>query len=252
MSRDLSIHNRIVRLAVDQTSAAFACLATFDSESDSVTIGAVSGINSSLFSQINNSARRSHVDWVPSITVGATANTALETIFHGKSSISMTASEIIDEVLPHSLINSTFDQFKDHSCVGIPILINNKVYAAIVFVAPTRFLKPQLESFQAYVDKATDSLARLFCERRLTDQIEKLTQERRQIQTVDPLGLTQRTDSISRSPRSFGEIRLSIETQTATRGGRELNLTKREFDLLNTFLQSAETALSRVQIISRV
>ena len=73
-----------------------------------------------------------------------------------------------------------------------------------------------------------------------------------QIQTVDPLGLTQLTDSISRSPRSFGEIRLSVETQTATLDGRELNLTKRELDLLNTFLQSAETALSRVQIISRV
>ena len=152
--------------------------------------------------------------------MGATANTALETIFHGKSSIS--------------------------------ILINNKVYATIIFVAPTRFLKHQLESCQAYVDKATDSLTRLFSERRLTDQIEKLTHEHMQIQTVDPLGLTQLTDSISRSPRSFGEIRLSVETQTATLDGRELNLTKREFDLLNTFLQSAETALSRVQIISRV
>ena len=83
-------------------------------------------------------------------------------------------------------------------------------------------------------------------------QIDELTERRRRVQTADPIGLTQRSDTRDIAPRTFGDIRLSLETQTAHRGKRDLNLTRREFDLLDTFLQSADTALSRVQIISRV
>ncbi|MBT3994704.1 MAG: winged helix-turn-helix transcriptional regulator [Chloroflexi bacterium] len=252
MSRDLIIHNRIARLAADLTPAAFACLVTFDSESDSITVVSVSGISTPLFSQVNNSARRSHGGWVPSITVGAAANIALETIFRNKKSVSATVGEFIDRVLPDSLINSTFDQFTEQYCTGIPIIIDDEVCAAILYASSVKFTKPQVSSCQAFADKVTDSLSRLFAERKLTEQIEELIEQRRQIQTADPIGLTQRNHTKPLSPRTFADIHLSLETQTAIRGERELNLTRREFDLLDTFLQSAGTALSRVQIISRV
>ena len=76
--------------------------------------------------------------------------------------------------------------------------------------------------------------------------------ERRNVRTSDPLGLTQRSKDTLSHPRVFEDISLSHETQTAARGKRELNLTRREFELLDTFLQSPGTALSRVQIVSRV
>jgi len=68
VSIDLIIHKRI---ATHLTPAAFACLVTFDSESDSVTVAAVSGDGTPLFFQVNSSSRRSHGGRVPSITVSS-------------------------------------------------------------------------------------------------------------------------------------------------------------------------------------
>jgi len=89
-------------------------------------------------------------------------------------------------------------------------------------------------------------------EQRITQEIDQLINERRNVRTSDPLGLTQRSKDTLSHPRVFEDISLSHETQTAARGKRELNLTRREFELLDTFLQSPGTALSRVQIVSRV
>jgi DNA-binding response OmpR family regulator len=55
----------------------------------------------------------------------------------------------------------------------------------------------------------------------------------------DALRLTQRIYATSATPRSLAFIRLSLDTQTASPGDRELNLTRREFDLIDTFLQAS-------------
>ncbi|HIK88843.1 MAG TPA: winged helix family transcriptional regulator [Dehalococcoidia bacterium] len=101
-------------------------------------------------------------------------------------------------------------------------------------------------------DQCQTSVFSLMEEQRVTQEIDHLKIERRKIQTSDPLGLTQRINGTLGAPRVFEDIRLSPETQTAARGARELNLTRRESDLLDTFLRSPGTALSRVQIVSRV
>jgi hypothetical protein len=252
MSRDLITHNRIARLAADLTPAAFACVATFDAESNEVTIASVSGTNTKLFAHVNNSARRSESDWVPTNTFSAAANPVLESIFADGNTTSTKVSEIIDGVIAESLINSTFARFNENWCCGVPIIINGEMYGALIFAAQDPFTKSQVGSCRQFTEKCTSSLASLLEERSIASQIEALSERRRQIQMDDPLGLTQRREATARTPRSFGDIRLSLETQTATRGERELNLTRREFDLLDTFLQSPGTALSRVQIISRV
>lgn len=252
MPSDLVTHNRVARLAADLTPAVFACLTIFDSESDELSVASISGTSTQLFSQVNASARRSQAGWVPSITVSATANQAFKTIFHDGQKHTAKVSEFIDGAIPASLINSTFARFNENWCTGIPLVIDGEVYAALIFATEDRPTKSQIEACQVFSDKCVTSVSSLLKERQLTEQIESLSEQRRQIQQNDPLGLTQRRDATTRTPRSFGDIRLSIETQTATRGDRELNLTRREFDLLDTFLQSPGTALSRVQIISRV
>ncbi len=252
MPQDLITHNRVARLAADLAPAAFACLVTFSEESNEVTVASISGTGTPLFAQVNTSARRSQAGWVPTITVAADANPVLETIFHDQRKHSGKVQEFIDGVIPTSLINSTFAKFNEKWCLGIPLMIEEEVYAALFFASEFRLTKSQEDSCQSFVDKCIESVTSLLEERRITHEIEDLTEKRRLIQMNDPLGLTQRREATSKTPRSFGDIRLSLETQTATRGDRELNLTRREFDLLDTFLQSPGTALSRVQIISRV
>ncbi len=252
MQRDLITHNRVARLAADLTPATFACFVTFDAESDEVTVASISGTNTTLFSQVNTSARRSQAGWVPTITVPATVNPAIETIFHEQKAASASVGEFIDGVLATSLVNTTFARFFKNWCYGVPLVVGDEIYGALIFASPNRLTKSQQEACNGYVEKSVTSISSQFEERKFTQQIEEMTELRRQVQMNDPLGLTQRRGTTSRTPRSFGDIRLSLETQTAARGDRELNLTRREFDLLNTFLQSPGTALSRVQIISRV
>ncbi len=252
MQRDLITHNRVAHLAADLTPASFVCLATFDSELDEISVVSVSGTNTKLFSQVNNSARRSEAGWVPSITVSASVNLVIDSIFHDKSTVSARANDFIEGVISKPLINSTFARFNENWCSGIPIVIDSKVYGALIFASPDPLSRAQVDSCRKFVAKCASSVSSLLEEHVITEQLETLTQRRRVIQMEDPLGLTQRRDATSRTPRSFSDIRLSLETQTASRGDRELNLTRREFDLLDTFLQSPGTALSRVQITSRV
>lgn len=80
MERDLVTHNRVARLAADLTPAAFACLLT-----DEVSVASISGTHTSLFSQVNGSARRTQAGWDPSITTLVSANVALQQIFHQNS-----------------------------------------------------------------------------------------------------------------------------------------------------------------------
>lgn len=252
MQRDLITHNRVARLAADLTPAAFACFVIFDMESDEVTVSPISGTNTTLFSQVNTSARRSQAGWVPTITVAAAVNPVIKTIFHEQKAASASVGEFIDGVLATSLVNTTFARFNHHWCYGVPFVVGSETYAALIFASPKRLTKSQEEACNGYAEKCATSITSQIEERKFTQQIEELTELRHQVQMNDPLGLTQRRDATFRTPRSFGDIRLSLETQTAIRGDRELNLTRREFDLLNTFLQSPGTALSRVQIISRV
>ncbi|MEE8046954.1 MAG: winged helix-turn-helix domain-containing protein [Dehalococcoidia bacterium] len=239
-------------MAVDFSPADFVCLVTYDAESGGASVGSISGTHTPLFSQINSSARRTEPGWNPSITASSTANAALRTVLQEKIPHQATAREFMEGVIEQSLIDSTFAQFNDYSCYGLPIIIDDFVYGALLFVIPDRFTKPQEESCRKFVDQCISSDSSMMEEQRLTEQIDELTEKRRRIQTNDPLGLTQRNGSAFRTPRSFGDIHLSVETQTAVRGDRELKLTRREFDLLHTFLQNPETALSRVQIVSRV
>jgi hypothetical protein len=252
MKHDLVTHNRIARLAADLTPAAFACLVTIDTESDEATVAAISGTNTQLFSQVNASARRLQAGWVPTITVPTTINPCVEVIVHERKPVSGKVGEFIDGVISNSLVRTTFARFSESWCYGVPLLIDDEIFAALIFASPNRLTKSQEDACNGYVEKCATSVASQLEERKYTQQIEELTELRRQVQLDDPLGLTQRRDATSSTPRSFGDIRLSLETQTAIRGNRELNLTRREFDLLNTFLQSPGIALSRVQIISRV
>jgi DNA-binding response OmpR family regulator len=49
-----------------------------------------------------------------------------------------------------------------------------------------------------------------------------------------------------------GDVRLDLITRRATVGGREIELTSREFSLLETFLRHADQVLSREQLLSHV
>jgi hypothetical protein len=146
-------------------------------------------------------------------------------------------------------VDSTFSRFNDHWCLAAPVIVDSAVIAALLFIAPEKFTKSQTRSCHDFVDQCSNSLSGLLAEQRLTRQIDQLTEQRRLIQLNDPLGLTQRRGANQTTLRIFDDINLSLDTRTATRGERELRLTRREFDLLDTFLQSPGTALSRVQII---
>ena len=86
----------------------------------------------------------------------------------------------------------------------------------------------------------------------LTQEIDELIERRRQIFQCDPLGLTHRNSALLNNPLTFDDIQLSLETQTAIRGDRELKFTRQEFNLLHTFLQNPETALSRAKNVPNV
>ena len=252
MRSDLTAHNRVARLAVDQTPADFACLVTYDAYHDAASIESVSGTHTRLFSQVNTSARRTQPGWNPSIIALIPKNDALKKIFPEKQTVGSKVQEFLPGVIEAPLIDSTFAQFNNHWCLAIPVIIDSNVYAAVVFVSPNQFTNSEEGVCREFVDKCRDSVSSLLEEQRLDEEIERLTEQRRLTQKRDPLGLTQRSRDDSASPRTVNDIRLSLDTQTATRGGRELKLTRRELDLLDTFLQSPGTALSRVQIVSRV
>jgi GAF domain-containing protein len=252
MQSDLITHNRVARLAADLTPAAFVCLITYDSDLNELNVSSVSGTNTPLFSQVNAAARREEAGWNPSINMTATTNPAFQKVIFGEKPHHATVREFCDGVIKPQLFDSVFSKFTDNSCFAVPIIVQDQVYGALMFVSPERFTKPQELSCLEFVEQCRNSVSSLIEEQRLTEEIENLTEQLRRIQMNDPLGLTQRSGSAFRTPRSFRDIRLSLETQTAVRGDRELNLTRREFDLLDTFLQSPGTALSRVQIVSRV
>lgn len=212
----------------------------------------MSGTHTRLFSQVNTSARRTQPGWNPSIIALVAKNDALKKVFHDKQAVGLKVKELLTGVIDAPLIESTFAQFNNHWCLAIPVIINNNVYAAVLFVGSEQFTNSEESVCQEFVDKCSASVTSLLEERRLDEEIERLTERRRLIQKTDPLGLTQRSRDDFALPRTFNDIRLSLDTQTATRGGRDLKLTRREFDLLDTFLQSPGTALSRVQIVSRV
>jgi DNA-binding response OmpR family regulator len=86
----------------------------------------------------------------------------------------------------------------------------------------------------------------------LTQEIDELIERRRQVFQCDPLGLTHRNSALLNNPLMFDDIQLSLETQTAIRGDRELKFTRQEFNLLHTFLQNPETALSRAKNVPNV
>lgn len=249
---DLTAHNRVARLAVDQTPADFACLVTYDAYHDAASVESVSGTHTQLFSQVNTSARRTQSGWNPSIIALVAKNDALKKVFHDKQAMGSKVQAFLPGVIEAKLVESSFSQFTNHWCMAIPIVINNNVYAAIMFVGPNQFTRSEQGLFREFVEKCRDSVSSLLEEQQLDEEIERLTERRRLIQKSDPLGLTQRSRDDSTLPRTFNDIRLSLDTQTATKGSRDLKLTRREFDLLDTFLQSPETALSRVQIVSRV
>jgi DNA-binding CsgD family transcriptional regulator len=252
MPRDLITHNRVARLAADSTPAAFVCLVTFDPELDEVSVESISGTGTPLFAQVNASARRAESGWDPSISALATANDALTTLFHDRRMFQGEVHEFLESVIEESIMDSTFAQFKNHWCLGMPITVYDEVYAALLFVAPRKYTKSQEDTCRDFVDQCQTSVFSLMEEQRITQEIDQLINERRNVRTSDPLGLTQRSKDTLSHPRVFEDISLSHETQTAARGKRELNLTRREFELLDTFLQSPGTALSRVQIVSRV
>ncbi len=252
MPTDVFIHNRIVRLAADLTPAVFACLITYDASNDNITVASISGTNTKFFAHVNASARRSEAGWTPSVTAKATVNPVVEALVRDRKSTADTADKFVDGLISTPLAESTFAQFNDHWCQGFPIIIDDEIWGALIFVSKIRPTKAAQDSCQEFVDQCDVSISSMLSEQSLTSKIEKLSEQRRKVQLNDPLGLTQRRDATSKTPRSFGDIRLSHETQTAVRGDRELNLTRREFDLLDTFLQSPGTALSRIQIISRV
>jgi DNA-binding response OmpR family regulator len=86
----------------------------------------------------------------------------------------------------------------------------------------------------------------------LTQEIDELIERRRQVFQCDPLGLTHRNSALLNNPLTFDDIQLSLETQTAIRGDSELKFTRQEFNLLHTFLQNPETALSRAKNVPNV
>jgi len=252
MSTDQITHNRVARLAADLTPASFACLVIFDIESKTVSITATSGTSTRLFKQTLASASRAEPQWKSSSPVSLESNAKLSAVFVDRSTVEATAGEFAATVISDSLLKSTFARFSDYWCLATPLIVSETVHAALMFFGPKQFTKSESEKCLAFAEQSQRSISSMVIEREITDEIERLSEKRRQVQMDDPIGLTQRRNGTTRTPRSFGDIRLSLDTKVAMRGGRDLGLTRIEFDLLDTFLQSPGTALSRVQIISRV
>ena len=64
--------------------------------------------------------------------------------------------------------------------------------------------------------------------------------------------LLRRSITISPDQLSFGDLHLNGSERRCSYGGQELNLTVREFDLLECFLRNPRQALSRTQLIQNV
>ena len=64
--------------------------------------------------------------------------------------------------------------------------------------------------------------------------------------------LLRRSTAVSPDHLSFGELHLNGSERRCSYGGQELNLTVREFDLLECFLRNPRQALSRTQLIQNV
>jgi len=63
---------------------------------------------------------------------------------------------------------------------------------------------------------------------------------------------TARTGQPQRSVLTYGDLELDEEARTVARAGAAVDLTRREFDLLMTFLESPERVLSRMQLLTMV
>ena len=64
--------------------------------------------------------------------------------------------------------------------------------------------------------------------------------------------LLRRSTAVSPDHLSFGDLHLNGSERRCSYGGQELNLTVREFDLLECFLRNPRQALSRTQLIQNV
>ena len=64
--------------------------------------------------------------------------------------------------------------------------------------------------------------------------------------------LLRRSTVVSPDQLSFGDLNLNGSERRCSYGGQELNLTVREFDLLECFLRNPRQALSRTQLIQNV
>ena len=64
--------------------------------------------------------------------------------------------------------------------------------------------------------------------------------------------LLRRSTAVSPDQLSFGDLQLNGSERRCSYGGQELNLTVREFDLLECFLRNPRQALSRTQLIQNV
>jgi two-component system response regulator MprA len=64
--------------------------------------------------------------------------------------------------------------------------------------------------------------------------------------------LLRRSTAVSPDQLSFGDLHLNGAERRCTYDGKELNLTVREFDLLECFLRNPRQALSRTQLIQNV
>jgi len=60
--------------------------------------------------------------------------------------------EFLESVIEESIMDSTFAQFKNHWCLGMPITVYDEVYAALLFVAPRKYTKSQEDTCRDFVD----------------------------------------------------------------------------------------------------
>jgi len=58
--------------------------------------------------------------------------------------------------------------------------------------------------------------------------------------------------SLEQEQFTYGDVRLDEAARVATRAGKDLELTRREFDLLATFLTNPDRVLSRTRLLSMV
>ncbi|MDP6667142.1 MAG: winged helix-turn-helix domain-containing protein [Dehalococcoidia bacterium] len=205
-----------------------------------------------LFKQVVASTRDIEPGWEPLVVAAVETNAALTRVIRDRSILITDVKELVQGVLPASILSSTFARFENHWCLAVPLIIDDQVGGALIFVAPGRFTAREKNRCLEFAEQCQRSVSSRVAERSLTDRIDELTVQRRRVQLDDPLGLTQRRTGAAIRPRSFGDIRLSVGSRTARRDGRDLELTVREFDLLDLFLQSPGTALSRAQILSTI